>query len=339
MATSDLPNRSLLVSALAVALGLALAGLMAILRGVAPGQAYSALLGAGFGCQAPGSCGLVTTLQFATPLLFTGLSAGVAIRSGLFSLGQAGQMLLGAAAAGWVGARLEAPAWAQLPLAFAGGAAMGALWGGIPGALRAWLGVHEVIVTILLNQVAPLLVGLFGFSRIAASAQLAPLAGGSKLNAGLFVALAAAGFMQLWFSRVGAGYAQRMQAEAPWFARYGGIPTRKAVLGGMLISGALAGLGGAVEVLGVHYRLVGAFSGGGGFDGLAVAALGGFHPLGIVLAAGLLGGLRVGALNGLQLQLRIPRELGNGMIAVMMLVVSLEALHRWLRRPGRPVPA
>ena len=111
------------------------------------------------------------------------------------------------------------------------------------------------------------------------------------------------------------------------------------MLGGMLISGALAGLGGAVEVLGVHYRLVGAFSGGGGFDGLAVAALGGFHPLGITLAAGLLGGLQVGALNGLQLQLRIPRELGNGMIAVMMLVVSLEALHRWLRRPGRPAPA
>ena len=73
MLTSDLPNRSLLVSALAVALGLALAGLMAILRGVAPGQAYSALLGAGFGCPAPGSCGLVTPMQFAPPLLFPGL--------------------------------------------------------------------------------------------------------------------------------------------------------------------------------------------------------------------------------------------------------------------------
>jgi simple sugar transport system permease protein len=249
-------------------------------------------------------------------------------------------MLLGAAAAGWIGARLGGPAGIQIPIALAAGAAVGALWAGIPGALRAWMGVHEVIVTILLNQVAPLLVGVFGFGRISAAAQLAPLASGSKLNAGLLLALAAAAGMQLWFTRVGSGYAQRMQAEAPAFARYGGLPSRRAMLGGMLLSGALAGLGGAVEVLGVHYRLVGAFSGGGGFDGLAVAALGGFHPLGIALAAALLGGLRVGALNGLQLQLRIPRELGNGMIAVMMLVVSLEALHRWLRRNrGQRAPA
>jgi simple sugar transport system permease protein len=331
------PRRSLLVSLLAVGLGLALAGLMAPLRGIAPARAYRALLEAGFGCAAPGSCGLITALQFATPLLFSGLSAGVAVRSGLFSLGQAGQMLLGAAAAGWAAARLEAPGWIQILLALMAAAAVGAVWGGIPGALRAWVGVHEVIVTILLNQVAPLLVGPFGFGRLPAQARLAPLAAGAKLNAGVFLALGAAVGIQLWFQRAGAGYAQRMQAEAPRFALFGGLPTRRAVLGGMLISGALAGLGGAVEVLGVHYRLVGVFSGGGGFDGLAVAALGGFHPLGIALAAGLLGGLRVGALNGLQLQLRIPRELGNAMIALMMAVVSLEALHRWLRR--RPQPA
>lgn len=334
------PPRSLLVSALAVALGLGLAGLLSALHGVSPVQAYRAILQAGFGCQAPGACGLSTALQFATPLLFSGLSAGVAVRSGLFSLGQAGQMLLGAGAAGWVGARMQAPAWALAPLCLACGAAVAAAWAGIAGALRAYLGVNEVIVTILLNQVAPLLVGAFGFGRIAPQAQLPALAAGSKLNPGLFLGLIAAALIQLWFTQVGAGYAQRMQAEAPRFARFGGLRARRAMLGGMLLSGALAGIGGAVEVLGVHYRLVGAFSGGGGFDGLAVAALGGFHPLGIALAAGLLGGLRVGALNGLQLQLRIPRELGNGMIAVMMVVVSLEALHRWLRRrPAQPATA
>ncbi len=324
------------LSLLAVVLGIGASGLFAILSGSNPLEAYRLLLTAAFGCAAPGRCALLTTLQFATPLLLTGLSAAVALRSGVFSLGQAGQMLLGAAAAGWVGARLEAPPAAGLVAALAAGMLLGAGYGLIPGALKAWIGVNEIIVTLVMNQLAFLLVGGIGFRRVLPALRLAPLAPGTKLNAGALFALLAAAAVYLWFTRRAAGYEQQMQAQAPEFARYGGVSRSQAILRAMLASGALAGLAGAIEVLGVHYRLVGAFSGGGGFDGLAVAVLGQLHPFGVALASIMLAGVRVGALNGLQLRADIPRELGGVMIAVILLLAGAELLLDRLRPASSP---
>lgn len=137
-------------------------------------------------------------------------------------------------------------------------------------------------------------------------ARLAPLAPGTKLNAGIILALLAALLVYVHLWRSASGYEQRMAGEAPLFAKFGGIRERRAVMRAMLISGGLAGLAGGIEVLGVHYRFVQPFSGGGGFDGVAVALLGQNHPLGVTLAAILLGG---------------------AMIAMMILFVSAERLY------------
>jgi simple sugar transport system permease protein len=123
-----------------------------------------------------------------------------------------------------------------------------------------------------------------------------------------------------------------MSGQAETFAAYAGMRAKWAVVGGMAVSGMLAGLAGALEVLGVHYRFVSNFSSVDQFDGIAVSLLGQLHPLGVVLSAFLLGGLRLGALNGLQLQTAVPRELGDAVIALTMLLVAMPRLLQW-RRP------
>jgi ABC-type uncharacterized transport system permease subunit len=321
------PLSKLATSLLAVASSLLAAGLFVLLTDTSPLEACGYLLTAGFGCRASDQCALLTTLQFATPLLLTGLSAAVAFRAGMFSVGQAGQMVLGAAAAAWLGSRLNLPGTLHAVIALAGGIIAGAGWGCGPGVLKKFLNINEVIVTLVMNQLATLVVGLVRSGRVGTSARLAPLAQGTKLNAGFILALLATVLVYVYLQRSAAGYEQRMAGEAPSFARFGGIRERRAVVRAMCISGGLAGLAGAIEVLGVHYRFVSVFSGGGGFDGVAVALLGQVHPVGATLAAILLGGVRLGATNGLQLKARIPRELGGAMIAMMILFVSAEPLY------------
>ena len=315
-----------LLPVFAVVASFLLSGLFILLARTNPFDGYRYLLTAGFGCVAPDHCALLTTLQFATPLLLTGLSATVAFRVGLFSIGQAGQMLLGAAAAAWLSAPLGLPPVAQTLLAISGGILAGGVWGWIPGLLKVGLGVNEVITTLLFNQLAFLVIGLFRSYRVAETSRLSVLARGTKLNSGIFLAVAAAVLVYIYLSHHRAGYEARMAGEAFPFARFGGIRGKRAILNGMLISGGLAGLAGAIEVLGVHYRFVSVFSGGGGFDGIAVALLGSAHPLGIPLASLLLAGLRLGATNGLQLKAQVPRELGGAMIAMMILLVSAPGL-------------
>ena len=333
----------LLIPPLAVISSLFVAGLFVLLTDAAPLTACGHLLAAGFGCRAPGRCALLTTLQFATPLLLTGLSAAVAFRAGVYSVGQAGQMVLGAAAAAWLGFQLNLPGIVHAIVALAGGAAAGAGWGWVPGALKKYLNINEVIVTLVMNQLAVLLVGLVRLQRVAESARLAPLARGTKLNPGIILALLAVGLVHAYLWHLASGYEQRMAGQASRFAEFGGIRERWVVVRGMVLSGGLAGLAGAIEVLGVHYRYVSAFAGGNGFDGVAVALLGQSHPIGVTLAAILLAGVRLGATNGLQLKSAIPRELGGAMIAMMILFVSAERLYsrgitrvvRWMARLRR----
>jgi simple sugar transport system permease protein len=178
-----------------------------------------------------------------------------------------------------------------------------------------------------MNQLAVLSVGLVRLRRVGDTARLAPLVHGTKLNAGIILALLTAVLVYVHLWRSASGYEQRMAGQAPLFAKSGGIRERRAVMRAMLISGGLAGLAGGIEVLGVHYRFVQVFSGGGGFDGVAVALLGQAHPVGVTLAAILLAGVRLGATNGLQLKANVPRELGGAMIAMMILFVSAERLY------------
>ena len=310
-----------------VFLSLLAGGLLILLVGQNPWSTYIGLFEAGFGCQTgPGRCALVTALQFATPLILSGLSATVALRGGFFSVGQFGQMLFGAAAASWLAGNLSLPPVLHPAAALTGAALVGGLWGFIPAVLKNLIGVNEIISTLLLNPIASVVVGLVWLPRVDPSARLLPMIPSTKLSAGIFIALAAALLIYVFLWRTTSGMELRTNAIASRFALYGGMPVHKPILLSMALSGALAGLAGGVEVLGVHYHFVSNFSAVNEFDGLIVAFSGHLHPAGVVLFAFLLGGLRTGSIVGLQMQSGIPRELGSALIAFMLLFV---ATHRF----------
>ena len=315
-----------------VFLSLLSGGLLILLVGQNPWSTYIGLFEAGFGCQTgPGRCALVTALQFATPLILSGLSATVAFRGGFFSVGQFGQMLFGAAAASWLAGNLSLAPVVHPAAALAGAALVGGLWGFIPAVLKNVIGVNEIISTLLLNPIASVVVGLVWLPGVASGARLLPLIPGTKLSAGIFIALAAALVSYVFLWRTTPGMELRTNARASRFALYGGMPVHKPILLGMALSGALAGLAGGVEVLGVHYHFVSNFSAVNEFDGLIVAFSGQLHPAGVVLFAFLLGGLRTGSIVGLQIQSDIPRELGSALIAFMLLFA---ATHRFFHSPN-----
>ena len=306
-------------------------GVLLILpTGENPLLVYTEWFIAGFSCQGlGGQCALLTALQYATPLLLSGLAAMMAFRVGLFSIGQFGQMIMGAGVTTLLAATLDWPPLVRGMTAVLGGMVAGGLWSAIPGLLRAYLNIHEVITSLILNPLAIAAVGPVSFRRIPAEMQLTPLVSTTKLTISLFIALLVAGIIYLYLWRTGAGFAVRTSGQAMLVARYAGMRPRRAIVWGMALSGALAGLAGGLEVLGVHYRFVSSFSGIDQFDGIIVGLMGQLHPLGIALSALLLGGLRLGTLTGLQLQTAVPRELGSAIIALTMLFLAMPQLLWW----------
>ncbi|WP_375761181.1 ABC transporter permease [Corallococcus exercitus] len=245
-------------------------------------------------------------------LTLTGLSVAVAFKVGLFNIGAQGQMIWGALAAALVGAHVSLPGVLHVPLALLAAAVAGAAWASIAGVLKLKRGVHEVISTIMLNWVAVSLVdnwlvigplravaegasSITGTAEILPSAQLPRLLGdGSRLNLGFPLALAAALGVWVWLSRTRSGYETRAVGLTPEAARAAGIPTLWRAGGAMALAGALAGLAGAVLVLGTEGRYPGSLGAPYGFDGIAIALIGNNHPLGAALSAAVFGILRAG---------------------------------------------
>lgn len=341
-------TEALLIPVLAVLSGLALASIFVLFTGVPPLTAYVELFKGGFSCAELTRCNFFQTLQLATPLMLTGLSAVIAFRSGMFSIGQEGQFLIGAIAAAWLGYAIHLPPVLHPAVVILAAMAAAGAYGWIPGVLKVRLGVNEVITTIILNNIANLFaIYMVNFPLRAdastsahsplvdVTAQLPVFFAGSKWGVGFILALITALLTYLYLWRSKPGYEQRMAGQAPLFARYGGIPSSRAAIRGMVLSGAVSGLAGAIEILGVHRRLLQGFSAGLGFDGLMVAILGRVHPLGVLLVSILFAGVRLGAQIGLQTTVRIPRELGGGIIALIILFVAGEQFYRgWLQRVG-----
>lgn len=305
---------------LPVVLSLLSGGLLILAAGQNPVSTYANLFEAGFGCNpGPRRCALITALQFATPLILSGLSATVALRAGFFSIAQVGQMLFGAEAVSWLGGFLSLPPFIHPIVALLGAALLEGVWGFIPALLKHFIGVNEIKATLLLNPIAGVLVGLVWLPRVDLSARLLPLIPGTKLSAGIVLALSAALLIYLFPWRTTKGMEIRTNTNPPRFALYGGMPVHTPALLVMVCSGVLAGLAGGVEVLGVHYHFVSSFSAVNDFDGLIIAFAGHLHPAGVVLFAFLLGGLRTGSIVGLQIHSGTPRELGGALIALMLL--------------------
>jgi general nucleoside transport system permease protein len=285
------------------------------------------------------------SLVAATPYILAGLAVAIGFRCGLFNIGAEGQLLMGALGAAFIGYSIKGlPAYIHLPLALVGGAVAGALWAAIPGYLKARFGAHEVVNTIMMNWIAFRLSDwlLFGPMKassfrpvtpnVEVSAELPQLfANPLRFNWGFFLALAIAGLVYWFLFKTTRGFEIRSVGANPDAAKYAGMSVGFNIVLVMALSGALAGLAGSVQVLGVDHWVGAGFSAGYGFDAIALALLGKSHPLGVVLASLLFGMLRSGATN-MQSVSRIPIDIISVIQGMVIVFVAAPDIIRWIYR-------
>jgi simple sugar transport system permease protein len=311
-----------LVPVAATVLAFFIGGLVVLITGHNPIEAYRAIFnGTGFNWFFPWVTGdervraakdLQETLRVATPLMLTAIAVAFAFRCGLFNIGGQGQYWVGFLAALWVGTHLHGtPRPLHVVIGIGAGILGGMVWGGIAGALRATVGAHEVITTIMLNWIAifggQYLVELGGpmqganrllprSDEVDGSARLWVFWGHFPgLHVGIFFGIAALVIYFLILNRTTLGFGIRAVGFNPEAARYSGIPVRRSYFLALAIAGGFAGVAGAIDVLGYKYAVdTSDFAGGVAFTGIAVALLGRNKPVGIFFAALLFAGLQVG---------------------------------------------
>lgn len=339
-----------LVSIGAVAAAFALGALMIVALGANPWDGFTALLDGAFG----GRRELADTATKATPLLLVGTGICISFRAKVINIGGEGQILAGALVGTIAALALGGlPRIVLVPVVLLAGVFGGGLWGAIPGALKAYVGVNEILSTIMLNIVAVQIVNYLlrdplidpaeiergtripQTERLSPNADLPILLGGTRLHLGVGVAIvvAVASWVFLWRSTV--GYRIRAVGSGPDAARYAGIDVPRMTTLALTASGALCGLAGAILVFGSEsHRFVTdgsstGFTGSSGFNGIVAALFGGLHPLWTIPAAGLFGGLLVGA-NAMQRAIQIPGSLViamNGLV-VLSVVASVDIRQR-----------
>jgi simple sugar transport system permease protein len=341
-------QQQLMIPILAVFVAIVIGGLVIWVAGGNPFDAYGGLIEGSFGSAKA----LSETAVWATPYIFAGLAVALAFKGGLFNIGAEGQLAFGAVLAAWVGyelpdlLRISIPPILHITLTILAGVLAGAIWGGIPGYLKAKWGGHEVINTIMMNYIALNLTSflLNGPMKdpnplnvsartplIAESARIPVIFPGYRLHWGFVLALVIA--FAVWFLlwKTTQGFAIRTVGLNPAAARYAGISVQRVIVLTMVLSGALAGLAGAIEVTGLNYRHELGFSTGYGFDAIAIALLGKTHPLGVVLAAILFGAMRNGA-TLMQFRTQIPVDVISVIQALILLFVAADAIVRFIFR-------
>ena len=285
---------------------------------------------------------LTSTFAAAGPLVLTGLSVGLGFKAGLFNIGGTGQVLVGGFIAALAGALVAGqPAPLAVTIAILAGALGGAVYGFIPGALKAFTGAHEVVSTIMLNSVAAfVIVGLVNdvfkitgptFARTADIGNAAmPILFGRNGNLGIVIALVLVVVIDILIYRTPLGFEIRTVGANPTAARYAGMSPRRLIVLTMTVCGALAGLAGAFEILSLGYYPA-VFGTSIGFAGITVALLGRAHPVGILLAAILLGAMRAGA-PAMQITAKIPIEIIDVIQGLILLFLAAETVVRRLVR-------
>jgi general nucleoside transport system permease protein len=332
------------------AVALLAGALILLVTGRDPLATYRLLLEQSFGS----SIAIGNTLAQTTPVLFAGLATAVAFRAGIFNIGVEGGIYVGAFAAAWVGFSFAGlPGLVLVPAALACAALVGGLWSLVPGYLRARWKVDEVVTTLMLNFVAigvtsylvngPFLaVGMANSMSplIAPEARLGSLLPPSQLSIGFVLALIVAALFWFVFRRTTTGYELDVTGANPRFAMTSGISVLKVIIVAMVISGIIAGIAGAVQVMGVNGRFIDRFSPGFGFTGIAVALLGRNTAIGCVLAALFFGALSNGAAM-MQLFTDIPLDLVNVLAGMVMIlaVVNFAGLRPRRHTPAEPRPS
>ncbi len=343
--------RALLLGAplLAVAFTLAISSLLVAWAGAPVGQAYALLLQGGFGSR----FAWTETLTRATPLIFTGLAAAVAFRARLYNIGAEGQLYLGALAAVAVGglhggSGFELSPWLLLPLMMAAAALAGALLLLVPAWLKSRHAVDEVVTTLLLNFIVLLFVGAMldgpmkdptalGWPQSVAlqdALQLGKLVERSRVHTGLLGALGCALALWAMMKYTTHGFEMRAVGSGARAAGFAGMPVAWVTMKVALLSGALAGLAGAVEVAGRAGYVTLDMSPGYGYNGIVIAMLAGLHPLGVVAAAVFVAGILVGA-DSMSRAVGVPTYIADVIVAVAliaMLVASMFTQYRLRRR-------
>lgn len=355
---------ALRVPALAVLTGLIIGAIAILISGANVFTAYGALFVGSFGDPvryfngfqqlfATGeTAGLLKaiypfteSLVTATPYIFAGLSVALGFRCGLFNIGAEGQFFIGALSSAFVGYSLVGlPAYIHLPLAILAGAAGGALWGIIPGYLKAKFGAHEVVNTIMMNWIAFKLsdwllngpMKASGFRPVTPNVEVTaelprffpdPI----RLNWGLILAFVVAYALYWFLFKTTLGFEIRSVGANPDAAKYAGMSIVKNLVFVMALAGGLAGLAGSAQVLGVDHWVGQGFSAGYGFDAIALALLGKSHPFGVVLSALLFGFLRSGATR-MQSMAGIPIDIISIIQGMVIIFIAAPEIIRWLYR-------
>jgi len=377
-------GKALLIPTLAILTGLLISGIFIIVTSESVYDAFGRSIGAGFvealnvaggayGALFTGAFGspakianalasgeaeairrafnpIFESLVASTPFIFAGLSVALGFQAGLFNIGAEGQLFIGAIFATFVGYAISLPPVLHIPLAILAGMLGGAIWGFIPGWLKAKTGGHEVINTIMMNYIAfriseYLLRGPMkrpdSFNPVSPfieeSARLPRFFGAPiRFHLGFFIALLFA-FLVWWLLyKTKWGFDFRAVGANPNASRYAGMSIVVTIVIVMSLAGALAGMAGTTEVLGLNFNLAVAFSSGYGFDAIAIALLGRSHPLGVVLASLLFGVLRNGATK-MQLSAGIPIDIISIMQAMILLFIATPAIIRTIYRLPKPV--
>jgi len=320
---------------------------------VNPIEAYKALWDGAFGT----SNAFAETLVKATPLLLVGLGICISFRGDVINIGGEGQMIVGAVLATWVGLTFTSlPGWLGITLAMLAGFLGGAIWGGIPGVLKAYFRVNEILSTVMMNAIA---VQLMNFllrgpmidpsqaelaSKIPQTARLLeifrlPRLVPTRLHLGALIAVILAVLVYILLWRTTLGYRIRAVGQNPHASRYAGIKVQRYIVLALLLSGAFSGLAGATQVFGVNYRMItdgssSGFTGSAGFNGIVAALFGQLHPIWSIPASILFGALLVGA-NKMQRAVQVPSALVialNGLVVVFVVSSEIWRQRRQRRR-------
>jgi ABC-type uncharacterized transport system permease subunit len=285
---------------------------------------------------------ILNTLTKMTPLILTGLSVAFAFRAGLFNIGAEGQMTMGGIFSVLFGIfAVGIPMYLAIPIALLIGALAGGVWGGIAGYLKAKTGAHEVVSTIMLNSIAvyigsylvtgPLQAPGTGQPKtpeILSAVKLPDIITGStiSLSSGFVIAVLMAVVIYIIIDKTTIGYEIKGVGYNPYASEYAGISISKNIVLAMFVSGALAGMAGAIEAMSIHYRFLGALSSGKGFDGISVALLGQNSPIGVIFSAFLFAMLYAGG-NNMQL-MGIPKDI---VVIIQGIIIFMVASDRLMK--------
>lgn len=327
--------------------------IMMVFLDVNPITAYRAIITGAFG----NANAVAETLVKATPLLLVGLGICIAYRANVINIGGEGQMIVGAITATWIGLQFTGlPGWLMITIAMLVGAISGSIWAGIPGVLKAYFNVNEILSTVMMNAIAVQLLNFvltgpmidpvqsMNASQIPQTARLEeayrlPRLVPTRLHLGAVIAVILAIFVYILLWRTTLGYRIRAVGQSKTASRYAGISVKRHILIALMLSGALAGLAGVIQVYGVNFRMITdgsatGFTGSAGYNGIVTALFGSLHPILTIPASVLFGGLLVGA-NSMQRVTQVPSALITALNGLVVVFVVSSEIWRKKRQQNR----